>query len=188
MSEFYEIEICGLKRHLPLTAVGKNTRLANFNILGDVELVVKASEVLAKRLKDFKFDYLVGPEVKVVPLIHELAKHLGHKRYIVCRKTINPYMVNPTVLKPLDYFPKHVNPLVIDGPDKKLISGKKVVIVDDVISTGVTIRMMKKLMEMVPTEVVATAAIIRQGEKQFDNIDNFIYLTTLPIFKSSEQQ
>ena len=94
-------------------------------------------------------------------------------------------MASPTILKPLSHFPKHVRPLVIDGADKEMLSGKKVVIVDDVVSTGVTIRMIKYLMDKIGAKVVATVAIIRQGEKQFDEIENFIYLAELPIFKET---
>jgi adenine phosphoribosyltransferase len=185
MAEFFEIKICGLKRNLPLIQVSKNTRIASFNILGDAELTEKAADSLLVKLKKYKFDYLVGPEVKVVPLIYELSRKLEHKKYVICRKSIKPYMISPTVLRPLSHFPKHVKPLTIDGIDKEMLTGKRVVIIDDVVSTGVTIRMIKKLMEKVGAEVVATAAIIRQGEKQFENIDNFIYLATLPVFKNN---
>lgn len=184
MTGYYTLEICGLKRKLPLIPISPKTRIASFNILGDTELTEKVAQALARKLKKIKFDYLVGPEVKVVPLIHELSRKLGHKKYVICRKSVKPYMISPTILKPLSYFPKHVRPLVIDGVDKEMLTGKKVVIVDDVVSTGVTIRMIKKLMEKIGTEVVATTAIIRQGEKQFDAIENFIYLAELPIFKS----
>ena len=182
-SNFYELKICGLKRKLPLIPISQKTKIASFNILGDTELTQKVALALAKKLKKYNFDYLVGPEVKVVPLIYELSKRLGHKRYIICRKSVKPYMLAPAILKPLTYFPKHVRPLVIDGVDKNLLAGKKVVIVDDVVSTGVTLRMIKHLMEKIGTEVVATAAVIRQGDAQFDEIENFIYLNEPPIFK-----
>lgn len=185
MTDYFELSICGLKRRLPFIPVSPKTKIASFNILGDTELTEKIAVELAKKLKKYKFDYLAGPEVKVVPLIYELSKKLGHKKYVICRKSVKPYMVSPTILKPLSYFPKHVRSLTIDGADRELLIGKKVVIVDDVVSTGVTIRMIKKLMEKIGAQVVATASIIRQGEKQFDEIDNFIYLTTLPIFKNS---
>lgn len=184
MVDFYEIEIAGIKRKLPLMAVGKKTKLAQFNILGDVELVEKIAENLAKKLKNYQFDFLVGPEVKVVPLIHELAKKLGYKHYIICRKSVKPYMVSPIVLKPLPYFPRHIKPLVIDSRDAEILKGKKVAIVDDVVSTGVTMRMINKLMEKIGAEVVVNAAVIRQGREQFDKLENFIYLAELPIFKS----
>lgn len=183
MTDYYNIEICGLKRKLPLIPISKNTKIASLNVLGDTELTEKVASSLARKLKKYKFDYLVGPEVKVVPLIHELSSKLKHKKYVICRKSVKPYMISPVVLKPLSYFPKHIRPLVIDGVDRTLLAGKKVVIVDDVVSTGVTLRMIRHLMEKIGAEVVACVAIIRQGAKQFDEIENFIYLSELPIFK-----
>jgi adenine phosphoribosyltransferase len=114
MVDFYKLEICGLTRQLPLKKISKNTHLANFNILGDQELVKAISQELASQLSKYKFDYLVGPAVKVVPLIHQLAEKLDHPRYIICRKSIKPYMISPQILKPLAHFPKHVKKLVID--------------------------------------------------------------------------
>ena len=181
--EYYSLEICNLKRQLPIKAVGRTSSLASFSILGDVELVEKVADQLVEKLSDFEFDCLAGPESKVVPLLHVISKKLGHPRYVVCRKSIKSYMVSPVVLKPLPYFPKHVKSLVLDGVDAELIRNKRVVIIDDVVSTGVTMRMMKKIVEQAEGKVVACAAVIRQGENQFDTIDNFIYLATLPIFK-----
>ena len=182
MMDEYTLEICGLTRKLPLTFVSKNTRLASFNLLGDVELVDRLADVLYEKLKDVEFDFLVGPEVKVVPLIHGVALRLGHKRFVVCRKSVKPYMLAPVILKPLAYFPKHVRQLVLGGRDAALLSGKKVVIMDDVVSTGVTIRMMEKLMEKVGATVVKTVCVLRQGE-QFDKMENLIFLAELPVFK-----
>lgn len=185
MADYYKLKICGLTRQLPLKGIGRKTKLANFNIVGDIELVEKVSQALFKKIKKFNFDYLVGPSVKSVPLVHELSKKFGIEKYVICRKSIKPFMISPVVLKPLPHFPKHVKELVIDGADQRLLKGKKVVVVDDVVSTGVTMRMMKKLMEKIGAEVVAVAAIILQGENQFDQFNNLVYLTTMPIFKTS---
>lgn len=179
--DYFDLEICGLTRKLPLVYVGKSTRLASFSLLGDVELVEVVAGELEKKLKRLKFDFLVGPEVKVVPLVAELARRLGQKRFVVCRKSVKPYMVSPVILKPLPHFPKHVRQLVIDGGDAELLKNKRVVIVDDVVSTGVTMRMMTKIMEKVGAGVVARVAVLRQGE-QFDNLENFIFLGELPVF------
>ena len=135
---------------------------------------------LAKRLTKTKFDLFIGPEVKVVPLICALAQKFNHKKFVICRKSVKPYMVAPVILKPLDYFPKHVRQLVIDGADAQYLKNKTVVIVDDVVSTGVTIRMMGKLMEKVGAKVAATVAVLKQGQ-QFDKIPNFITLGEIPI-------
>ncbi len=183
--DFYEITICGLKRKLPYIQIGKNTKIASFNILGDVELVSALAQKISKDLKALDFDYLVGPEVKVVPLIQEVAKLLGHKKYIICRKSIKPYMRAPIKITPLSHFPKHVKPLVIDGVDAKLIENKKVIIIDDVVSTGVTLRMLNKLMEQVNTEVVGYYVVIKQG-KQFDTFKGLQHLAEIPIFKKDD--
>lgn len=181
--EYFDLIICGMKRKLPLIYVGRDTRLASFNLLGDVELVDRLADELAKKLQGMAFDFLVGPEVKVVPLIHGVAKRLGQKKFIVCRKSVKPYMVSPVILKPLAYFPKHVRQLVLDGNDALMLKNRKVVVMDDVISTGVTVRMMNKLMEKVGAEVVTTVAVLREGA-QFEKIPNLIYLAELPVFKS----
>jgi len=181
--EYYTLKLCGLTRKLPLARISKNTSLASFSILGDVELVDRVADRLIEKLQTLSFDYLVGPEVRVVPLIHEIAKRLNHKRFVICRQQVRSYMVSPIIVKPLPFFPKHVQPLVIDGPDALLLKNKKVAIIDDVISTGVTLRMIKKLMEKVNAKITATAAIIQQGEP-FNPLPDLIYLGHLPIFKT----
>lgn len=183
--EYYDLSICGLTRKLPLVAVGRNTKLASFSLLGDVELVDVLADELASSLRQENFDYLVGPEVKVVPLIHGVAKRLGHKRFVVCRKSVKPYMVSPVILKPLPHFPKHIRQLVLDGRDAELIRGKRVVILDDVISTGVTMRMMNRLVEKVGAKVIRIVSVLREGE-QFDKLDNLIFLGELPVFKMGD--
>lgn len=183
--EYFTLNIVGLTRKLPIVAISRNTHLASFNILGDVELVDRLADELTKRLKDFEFDYLVAPEVKVVPLVHGISKRLGKPRYVICRKSAKGYMVSPTIIKPLPYFPKHARPLVLDGPDRELLSGKRVTIVDDVVSTGITMRMMGKLMDIAGAKVVARAVVLKQGDTQFDSIDDLIYLGEIPIFKNT---
>ncbi len=176
------MEICGLSRQLPLMHISKNTLLASFSILGDVELVDKLARYFEEKLKKIDFDYIVGPEMKVVPLVHELSRRMGRKTFVICRKSVKPYMVTPVVLKPLPFFPKHVRQLVLDGSDAKLLSGRKVVILDDVVSTGVTMRMMDKMMEKVGAKVVWRAAVLRQGE-QFPGTPEFFEIAKIPIFK-----
>ncbi len=180
---YYTLRLAGLERQLPLIKVGRTSSIASFSILGDVELVDKLADTFADKLKAIDFDLLVGPEVKVVPLIHGVAKRLHHPRFVICRKSVKPYMVAPVILKPLAHFPQHIKPLVINGEDAQLLDGKRVIIVDDVVSTGVTVRMMIKMMEKVNATVVGVFAIAKQGV-QFDQIENFTYLAELPIFKT----
>lgn len=132
---------------------------------------------LVKQLKDIKFDYLVGPEVKVVPLLHELSKLLGKDRYIICRKQIHGYMVSPisSQMKP---------GLVLDGSDSKLLKNKKVVLVDDVVSSGRTMKVVEELMEIVGAKVVSYIALFKQGDREDKLLESFIFLGKLPVFAS----
>jgi len=179
--EYHQLELCGLVRRLPISHISAKTRLASFSILGDVELVDKVADDFAARLRDEQIEMIVGAELKAIPLIHGVAKRLGHKRFVVCRKSVRPYMVAPIILKPLPYFPKHVKQLVIDGRDAQVLKNKKVAIIDVVVSTGVTLRMINKLMSQVGAQVVKTLVIIKQGE-QFDANLKFSHLAELPIF------
>ena len=182
--DYYTLELLGIRRELPLIYVGKNTRIASFSILGDVELCNRLADEIASKIKDVDFDYLVGPEVKVVPLIHGIAVRLKLPRYVICRKSIKSYMNSPVVVKPLSHFPKHVKPLVLNGPDAQLLKNKRVLVIDDVISTGVTMRMITYLMTKVNAKVVGYFAALKQGA-QFDDINNLKYLGELPIFKEN---
>lgn len=156
--------------------------MAQFSLLGDVELVNVLADELAVRLGKIEFDCLVAPEVRVLPLVHGVAVRLKHARFVTCRMQVRPYMVTPKILKPLPYFPKHVEQLVIDGRDAEMIKGRKVVIIDDVVSTGVTMRMIKKMMDDVGARVVGNACVLKQGD-QFDRFEDLIYLGELPVFK-----
>lgn len=165
--------------------VGKRTRLANLTVLGDVELVDRIADAMTEKLRAIKFDFLVAPQIKIVPFIHGVAKRLGHKRFVLCRKTVKPYMISPTIIKPLVSFPKHVKQMVINGVDADLLKNKKVVLLDDVVSTGVTLLMLGKLMEKVGAEVVTYAVVIKQGE-QLRRLKSLIHLGELQIFKDKK--
>ncbi|KPJ70462.1 hypothetical protein AMJ51_01790, partial [Microgenomates bacterium DG_75] len=148
---------------------------ASFNLLGDGELVEAVAKRLEKEIKKFDFDYLVGPEVKVVPLLQVLSKRLNKPRYVILRKNIMGYMTKPMTNKSKPT-------LVINGPDAQLLKGKKVVIVDDVVSTGRTIRVAREIMEMAGAEVIGAVAVFEQGEKEKKIEVPFSFLGSLPLF------
>lgn len=174
--DFYTLKLCGLKRELPIVALGPKLKIASFNLLGDGELVEKVADELERKIKKIEFDFLVGPEVKVVPLIQVLSLKLKKPRYIILRKNIMGYMVKPITnrSKPT---------LVLNGPDAEILKGKKVLIVDDVVSTGRTIRVVEELMKIVGAEVVGTVAILKQGLNQKELNIPFTYLGVLPLFQ-----
>jgi adenine phosphoribosyltransferase len=176
--KYYTLNLCGLERKLPIVSLGPEIKIASFSLLGDREMTEAAAKELAKRLQNTNFDLLAGPEVKVVPLLHALSQKLNKKRYIVCRKKIHGYMSNPQTLE------SHPT-LVLNGPDATLVKSKKIVVVDDVISTGSTLNVVKKLIEQSGGEVVANAVLLRQGKQKLKHLSKFIYLGELPLFKSS---
>lgn len=174
--DYYTLELCGLVRKLPIVSLGPKLKIASFNLLGDGELVEKIADSLVKEIKKFDFDYLVGPEVKVVPLLQVLAERLKKTRYIVLRKNIMGYMVKPVSL---DSKPT----LVVNGPDAELLQEKRVLIVDDVVSTGKTIGIVKALMETVGAVVVGIIAVLKQDNIQEKFDVPFFCLGRLPLFR-----
>jgi adenine phosphoribosyltransferase len=173
---YYPLKICGLTRKLPIVALGPKLSIASFNLLGDGELVEKLAAALARKLKKTDFDYLVGPEVKVVPLLQALSKKTGKPRYVVLRKHIMGYMVKPI-------SDKTKPNLVLNGSDAILLKGKKVVIVDDVISTGRTFKVVRELMRLINAEVVGAVAVLKQGVEQEKFEIPLFSLGTLPLFR-----
>ena len=166
----YPVEIAGVRRE-PGVAV------ALLNLLGDTELTEAAAEALAKRLPP-EVEVLVTPEVKAVPLAHALSRITG-KPYVVARKTEKPYMINPVSRQVLSITTGKPQLLVLDGADIPRVRGKKVAIVDDVVSTGSTLAGLRELIESVGGEVVAVLAVFTEGTPRQD----VVALGHLPLFK-----
>lgn len=176
--EFFTLNLCGVSRQLPLVSLGPKLQIASFNLLGDGELVESIAKEFEGRLRKLDFDYLVGPEVKVVPLLQALSTRLNKPRYIVLRKNIMGYMVNPLTGKTKPT-------MVLNGSDAQLLKDKKVVIIDDVVSTGRTIEVVSELIKSAGAEVVTVYAIIKQGESVENISVPFYSLGKLPIFNNS---
>ncbi len=177
--EYYDIDIRGMKRRLPVVKVNDSLWIASFVILGDVELTSHCANELKKELKDLDFDYLVGPEAKVLPLLHIVAERLGFKEYIVCRKEVKAYMKDAIVYDVKSITTKNKQQLVLNGPDVERIRGKKVVLLDDVVSTGGTFNSMEKILEKAGAIIVARSAVLKEGDSYKKDV---IYLQDLPIF------
>ncbi len=175
--DFYTLRVGKVARKLPVVALGPKIKVASFNLLGDEELVEIIAQKLLRKLKGVEFDYLVGPEVKVVPLLHELSRILGKPKYVVCRKKIHGYMVSPVKSKGRQG-------LVLDGRDARLLKNKKVVIVDDVIFSGYTMRVIKGLMKGIGAKAVMYMAVFKQGDRTDEDLQDLVYLDTLPVFSS----
>ncbi len=180
-NDTYSVEIAGLKRDLRLFQIAPGLRIAILNILGDTELVHACGIALAEKLQAVDYDVLVTAEAKSIPLAYALSLETK-KPYIVLRKSYKPYMGAALQAETLSITTGQPQLLILDEKDKVLISGRKVVIVDDVISTGSTLQGMRMIMDKAGAKVVAETAIMTEGEKsQWLQI---IALGHLPIFTS----
>lgn len=173
----YPVDIAGVRRELPVVQVGPDVSVALFNMLGDTEVVEEAAAALAHRMPA-DINVLVTPEVKAVPLAHALSR-LTAKPYVVARKTEKPYMINPVSRTVISITTGKPQLLVLDGTDIPLLKGKKVAIVDDVVSTGSTLKGLSDLITDVGGVVGAVMAVFTEGSPRED----VIALGHLPLFK-----
>ncbi|HLE91931.1 MAG TPA: phosphoribosyltransferase family protein, partial [Anaerolineales bacterium] len=177
--ETYSIEIAGLKRELRLFEIKPGLRIAILNILGDTELVQACAKELAQKLKNTEYDLLVTAEAKSIPLAYALSVET-RKPYVVLRKTYKPYMGDALEAETLSITTGQPQTLILDEKDIELMKGRKVVIVDDVISTGSTLQGMHMVLEKAGASVVREAAILTEGDRaQWMHI---ISLGHLPLF------
>jgi adenine phosphoribosyltransferase len=177
--ETYPIEVAGVKRDLPLFEVAPGVRIAILNILGDTELVAAASTELATKLKDDNLDAIVTAEAKSIPLAHVLSTVMGIP-YIVLRKNYKPYMGDAIKAETLSITTGKPQELYLDEKDLQAIKGRRVVVIDDVISTGSTLQAMRLVMDKAGAEVVAEAAIFTEGDRS--KWINIVALGHLPVF------
>ncbi|HKG54960.1 MAG TPA: phosphoribosyltransferase family protein [Anaerolineales bacterium] len=177
--ETYAVEIAGLKRDLRLFEIKPGLKIAILNILGDTELVQACAKELAQKLKDTEYDLLVTAEAKSIPLAYALSIETK-KPYVVLRKAYKPYMGEALQAETLSITTGQPQTLILDEKDVGLMKGKKVVIVDDVISTGSTLQGMKMVLDKAGASVAGEAAIFTEGDRaQWMHI---IALGHLPLF------
>ncbi|HQV63245.1 MAG TPA: phosphoribosyltransferase family protein, partial [Anaerolineales bacterium] len=162
--ETYSIEIAGVKRELRLFEIKPGLRIAILNILGDTELVQACARELAKKLEEVEYDILVTAEAKSIPLAYALSVETK-KPYMVLRKSYKPYMGNALKAETLSITTGQPQVLILDEKDSDLIKGRKVVILDDVISTGSTLQGMRMILDKANASVVAEAAILTEGDR-----------------------
>lgn len=174
---FYKMTIAGLERNLPICKVNDKLDIAGFVIFGDVEMTVAAAEELIKKCPEF--DAIVAPEAKAIPLAHEMARQSG-KPYYICRKGAKLYMQNPVSVNVRSITTDKEQTLFLDWLEGEKLTGKRVVILDDVISTGESLLAVEKLLEKFDTNVVAKAAILAEGDAA--KRDDIIFLEELPLF------
>lgn len=175
----YPIEIAGIYRELPLFEVQPGLRIAVLNILGDSELVQACAKALADKMENLAYDVLVTAEAKSIPLAHALAIETK-KPYVVLRKVYRPYMGNTTHAETLSITTGKPQSLYLDEKDHHLLAGKRVIMLDDVISTGSTLKGMQQIVDQVGGRIVAESAILTEGEQS--RWEHVLSLGHLPLF------
>lgn len=174
---FYKMTIAGLERDLPICKVNDKLDIAGFVIFGDVEMTVAAAGELIKKCPEF--DAIVAPEAKAIPLAHEMARQSG-KPYYICRKGAKLYMQNPVSVNVRSITTDKEQTLFLDSLEGEKLTGKRVIILDDVISTGESLLAVEKILEKFDTNVVAKAAILAEGDAA--KRDDIVFLEALPLF------
>lgn len=182
MSKTYKINVAGVTRELPIVKINEDLSIASFVILGDTELVCMAAPELVKKLP--QVDVLITAEAKGIPLVFEISRLLNMKNYIVARKSIKPYMDNPLINEVESITTQKKQLLCLDEKDAAFLKGKRVAIIDDVISTGDSIQAVESLVQKAGGNVIAKAAILAEGSAA-DRKD-ITYLEKLPLFLNKE--
>ena len=179
---FYEMNVAGLTRQLPLCRVSDTLYIGAFVIFGDVELTEHSAAELLKRAPEF--DYLIAPEAKSIPLVYEMSKQSG-KKYFLARKKAKAYMSGVFEVKVQSITTFGVQTLCIDTADAEAMKGKRIVIIDDVISTGESLHAVEELVHKAGGKIVAKMAILAEGDA-YDR-DDITVLAKLPLFTPDGQ-
>lgn len=177
MGNCYHMTIAGVERDLPLCAVNEHLDIAAFIMFNDVEVTCAGAKALLEKCPDF--DVILTAEAKGIPLAYEMARQSG-KNYIVARKGKKLYMKNPVSVNVRSITTDHMQTLFLDSSERELLCGKKVLIVDDVISTGESLEALVKLAEEAESNIVAKAAVLAEGDAA--QREDIIFLEPLPLF------
>ncbi len=176
----YEMDICGLKRDLPICKVTDDLYIGAFVMFGDVELTVHCAAELLKKAPEY--DYLLAPEAKAIPLLYEMARQSGAEKYFVARKGAKAYMSDTFEVSVRSITTMHVQKLVLDKADADMIKGKRILILDDVISTGESLRATEELVNQAGGIIAGKMAVLAEGEAY--NREDIIVLGKLPLFNA----
>ena len=177
MSEFFTLKIAGLERKLEKFPVSDKLDIAAFIIFGDVELTVAGCAELLKKLPEF--DVILTPEAKSIPIAYEMARQTG-KPYVIARKGMKVYMRNPLEVSVTSITTQHEQHLFLGESETALLKDKRVLIIDDVISTGGSLLSLENLVKTAGGNIVGKMTVLAEGEAA--DRDDIIYLEKLPLF------
>ena len=178
MATHYHMTIAGCERDLPICPLNDKLSIGAFVIFGDCELTQACATELLKRAP--AFDYLITAESKGIPLAYEMARQCGASKWLLARKGAKLYMRDVFSVEVRSITTDHVQKLYLDGEDAALMRGKRILIVDDVISTGESLAALEKLVTEAGGEICGRMAILAEGDAQ--QREDIIYLEKLPLF------
>ena len=174
--------IAGLERSLPICPVNDKIKIAGFVIFGDPELTTACAEALLEKAPEY--DYIITAEAKGIPLAHEMARIAGNQKYFLARKVPKLYMTGVFEASVRSITTAKTQTLYLDVADAELMRGKRILIVDDVISTGESLYAIEELVKKAGGNIVGKMAILAEGDAQ-ERAD-LIYLEKLPLFDADE--
>ena len=178
---YHHMKIAGLDRALPICPLNDKLSIAGFIIFGDCELTTACAKELLSRAPEY--DYLITAEAKGIPLAHEMARLHGDDKYFVARKGLKVYMTNPLSITVNSITTKREQTLYLDGFDAEMMKGKRILIVDDVISTGESLSALETLVKKAGGNICGRVAILVEGEAQ--KRKDIFYLEKLPLFDNA---
>lgn len=178
MQQYYKMNIAGLDRALPLCPLNDKLKIGAFVIFGDPELTTACAQALLDRAPEY--DYLISAEAKGIPLVHEMARLAGNQKYFLARKAAKLYMTGVFEVTVRSITTAKQQKLYLDTADAELMRGKRILIVDDVISTGESLRAIEQLVEQAGGNVCGRMAILAEGDAT--KREDLIYLEKLPLF------
>ncbi len=178
----YPMNVAGLKRDLPICKVTDDLYIGAFIVFGDAELTVACARDLLKLVPADSYDYMLTAEAKSIPLIHEMARQSGAEKYFIARKGAKAYMPDPIHVEDKSITTAGVQKLYLGRDDADLIRGKRILIMDDVISTGGSLHAMEELVKIAGGTVVGRVAVLAEGDAQ--NRTDIKFLAPLPVFNA----
>ncbi len=176
--KYYNMKVAGLDRALPICPLNDKLMIAGFVIFGDPELTTACSQALLDKAPEY--DYLISAEAKGIPLVHEMARLAGNQKYFLARKAPKLYMTGVFEAVVKSITTEKVQHLYLDKADAEMMKGKRILIVDDVISTGESLRAIEELVKLAGGEICGRMAILAEGDAA--DREDLIYLEKLPLF------
>jgi len=181
MQLYHHMKIAGLERDLPICRITDSLYIAGFVIFGDPELTVACADELLKKIP-FEYDYMITAEAKGIPLIHEMARQSGAKKYFLARKYPKAYMTGVLDVSVKSITTDKIQNLYLDVADAEIMKGKKILLVDDVISTGESLHALEELVLKAGGVISGRCCILAEGDAQTRT--DLVYLEKLPIFNA----